>query len=87
MLFRIHVISDCRGSEIVSPLSDTFHDTVVTDFSEIADAALKIHHLAKSVACLASFYFYVDPKLFSFKRDASGGLDVTCTNRKFCFLL
>ena len=46
-MFRIHVISDCSSSDIVSQLRHQFRDTVVADFSDVSDAALKIYHLAK----------------------------------------
>jgi len=47
MPFRIHVISDCHGVDIVGQLTDTFRDAAVTDFSVIADAALNIYRFAK----------------------------------------
>jgi len=47
MLFRIHVMSDCGSSDAVSQLRNTFRDAFVADFSDIADAALRIYHLAK----------------------------------------
>jgi len=47
LMFRIHVISDCSSSDIVSQLRHQFRDTVVADFSDVSDAALKIYHLAK----------------------------------------
>jgi len=49
---RIHVISDCSGSDIASQLRTMFQDRVVTDFTDVSDAALTLYHLAKSVAHL-----------------------------------
>ena len=47
VVYRIHVISDCSSSVIVSQLRTMFRDRVVTDFTDISDAALTLYHLAK----------------------------------------
>jgi len=47
VLYRIHVMSDCGTSDIVSRMRDMFHDTVVTDFTDISDATLALHSFAK----------------------------------------
>jgi len=41
------VVVDCGSPDVVGLLRDAFDDSVVTDFADIADAALNIYRRTK----------------------------------------